>query len=126
MSSAKKRRELNRAAEECDKRKLSMQFAVSQHGMLNLMESVAASEIEELRKQRDELLSELAEYKTAQKDLHAWRTSYRKQINDVAFQRDELLAALKQFLDQDGCPPEYSCEWLEVLRVIDNVKGGAA
>jgi len=61
MSAAKKKRELNRAAEECDKRKLSMQFAISQHGMLNLMESVAASEIEELRKQRDELLAVLKE-----------------------------------------------------------------
>lgn len=49
-----------------------------------------------------------------------------QEIESLKKQRDELLAALEQFLDQDGCPPEYTGEWLEALRVIDEVKGGAA
>lgn len=53
MSSAKKRRELNRAQEEHDKAKLSAQIAIGNHSMLNLCESVAAQQITELTRQRD-------------------------------------------------------------------------
>ena len=38
----------------------------------------------------------------------------------------ELLAALTQFLDQEGNPPENTGEWREVLRVIAKATGRAA
>lgn len=44
MSSNKKRRELNRAIEEHDRVKLSAQFAVGNHSMLNIAESILAKE----------------------------------------------------------------------------------
>ena len=42
--------------------------------------------------------------------------------NEVVKQRDELLAALEQFLDPEGNPPEDTGEWREVLRVITSAK----
>ena len=59
MSSAKKRRELNRAKEEHDKAKLSAQIAVGNHSMLNMCESVAAQQIATLTRQRDNLLAQV-------------------------------------------------------------------
>lgn len=58
MSSAKKRRELNRAIEEHDKAKLSAQFAAGNHSMLNIAESVLAKEIESLTAKVKELEQE--------------------------------------------------------------------
>lgn len=54
-----------------------------------------------------------------------WQRTARKLI-DVTKQRDDLLAALEQFLDPEGNPPEDTGEWREVLRVITSAKGGAA
>ena len=49
-------------------------------------------------------------------------TRYNKALR----QRDELLAAIEQFLDPEGNPPTDTGEWREVMRVIASVKGGAA
>ena len=51
MSSNKKRRELNRAIEEHDRVKLSAQFAVGNHSMLNIAESILAKENAALKEQ---------------------------------------------------------------------------
>lgn len=94
--------------------------------------------------QRDELLVEFAAYKegseeafgtvVAQKQaaearLKSMQTTIDSQqgvICTILDQRNELLAALEQFLDQEGGPPQDTGEWREVLRVIASVKGGAA
>lgn len=46
MSSAKKRRAINRAIEEHDRAKLSAQIATSNHTMLDMAESVLAKQVE--------------------------------------------------------------------------------
>jgi hypothetical protein len=51
MSSAKKRRDLNRAMEEHKTARLSAQFATSNHTMLNIVESILAKDNESLRAQ---------------------------------------------------------------------------
>ena len=51
MSSAKKRRDLNRAIEEHKTARLSAQFATSNHTMLNIAESILAKDNEALRAQ---------------------------------------------------------------------------
>jgi DNA-directed RNA polymerase subunit L len=51
MSSAKKRRDLNRAIEEHKTARLSAQFATSNHTMLNIVESILAKDNESLRAQ---------------------------------------------------------------------------
>jgi hypothetical protein len=43
-------------------------------------------------------------------------------VSRIRQQRDELLAALEQFLDPEGNPPEDNGEWREVLRAIASVK----
>jgi hypothetical protein len=55
MSSAKKRRDLNRAIEEHKTARLSAQFATSNHTMLNIAESILAKDNEALRAQIAEL-----------------------------------------------------------------------
>lgn len=59
MSSAKKRRDLNRAIEEHKTARLSAQFATSNHTMLNIAESILAKDNESLRAQIAELTERL-------------------------------------------------------------------
>ncbi len=59
MSSAKKRRDLNRAIEEHKTARLSAQFATSNHTMLNIAESILAKVNEALRAQIAELTERL-------------------------------------------------------------------
>lgn len=71
-------------------------------------------------------LAEQVECSTITRDnmegrLNGWLVKYAA----MKEQRDDLLAALEQFLDPEGNPPEDTGEWREVLRVIASVKGGA-
>ena len=59
MSSAKKRRDLNRAIEEHKTVRLSAQLATSNHTMLNIAESILAKDNEALRAQIAELTERL-------------------------------------------------------------------
>lgn len=67
-----------------------------------------SKKIRELTKQRDELIETT--------------TADQLEIYDLKRQRDELLAAIEQFLDPEGNPPADSGEWREVMRVIASVK----
>lgn len=83
----------------------------------------------------DALTAEVSEYKSAQKDLHAWRNSYREQIDLALRQRDALLAALEKFMDAheecsdfDGYTAQIVSmdDYHEAQDTITSVKGGAA
>ena len=63
MSSNKKRRELNRAAEEYDRAKVCSQLAAGNHSMLNIVESVLGQEVEKLRAENESLKQQVEQGK---------------------------------------------------------------
>ncbi len=69
----------------------------------------------------------LVKYAAMKDDRDTWQKraefSYQER-NKLEKQRDDLLAALEQFLDPEDNPPEDTGEWREALRVIASVKGG--
>lgn len=87
MSSAKKRRDLNRAIEEHKTARLSAQFATSNHTMLNIAESILAKDNEALRAQIAELTERL-------RLSEALRTSDMETIAEQAAQIEMLRGVL--------------------------------
>ena len=63
MSSNKKRRELNRSAEEYNLAKVCSQLAAGNHSMLNMVESVLGQEVEKLRAENESLKQQVEQGK---------------------------------------------------------------
>jgi hypothetical protein len=112
MSAAKKKRELNRAIVEHGAAKLSSEFAMSNHTMLNIAESVAAKRISELEQQ-------LAA-------LNAHQIAYEAQAKQQLARREKQVVMMRQWfeaqLKDDNLHPDDKANIQAELASISDLK----